>query len=224
HDLNPILREYRRASSAVIDASLAPLMRRHLTELETDLTAAGFGGELLVSTSIGGVMHVADAIRRPIYLTKSGPSMAPIAGHLYAAAEGLGESVIVCDAGGTTFDVSLVNKGDIKFTRDTWINGQFTGDCVGLSSVDVRSIGSAGGSIAWIDGGGLLRVGPHSAGAMPGPVCYGRGGTQPTVTDAALVLGYVDPGYFLGGRMKLDLEAAAASIQVLADQLGKDLP
>ena len=138
--------------------------------------------------------------------------MAPIAGHLDAAAEGLGASVIVCDAGGTTFDVSLVNDGVIKFTRDTWINGQFTGDCLGLSSVDVRSIGSGGGSIAWVDGAGMLCVGPHSAGAMPGPVCYGLGGKQPTVTDAALVLGYVDPDYFLGGRMKLDLEGARAAL------------
>jgi N-methylhydantoinase A len=223
HELNPILREYRRASSTVIDASLAPLMRKHLSELQTDLADAGFGGELLVSTSIGGVMHVEDAIKRPIYLTKSGPSMAPIAGHLYAAAEGLGASVIVCDAGGTTFDVSLVNDGIIKFTRDTWINGQFSGDCVGLSSVDVRSIGSGGGSIAWIDGGGMLRVGPHSAGAMPGPVCYGRGGLLPTVTDAALVLGYVDPEYFLGGRMKLDLEGARAALASLAADLGQTL-
>ncbi len=223
HQLNPILREYRRASSTVIDASLAPLMRRHLTELQADLEAARFAGQLLVSTSIGGVMHVADAIKGPIYLAKSGPSMAPIAGHLYAAAECLGDSVIVCDAGGTTFDVSLVNQGMVKFSRDTWINGQFTGDCVGLSSVDVRSIGSGGGSIAWIDNGGLLRVGPHSAGAMPGPVCYGRGGTEPTVTDAALILGYVDPDYFLGGRMKLDLPAARRAMEEIARRLGKNV-
>lgn len=223
HQLNPILREYRRASSTAIDTSLAPLMRRHLSELETDLAAAGFAGQLLVSTSIGGVMHIDDAVKRPIYLTKSGPSMAPIAGHLYAAAEGLGDSVIVCDAGGTTFDVSLVNDGVVKFTRDTWIGGQFSGDCVGLSSVDVRSIGSGGGSIAWIDGGGLLRVGPHSAGSVPGPVCYGRGGTEPTVTDAALVLGYVDPDYFLGGRMKLDLPAARAAMADLGRRLGQSV-
>jgi N-methylhydantoinase A len=223
HQLNPILREYRRASSAAIDASLAPLMRSHLSELESDLNAAGFRGQLLVSTSIGGVMRVDDAIRHPIYLTKSGPSMAPLAGYLYAAAENLGESVIVCDAGGTTFDVSLVHKGEIKFTRDTWIGGQFTGDCVGLSSVDVRSIGAGGGSIAWIDSGGLMRVGPHSAGAVPGPACYGSGGDQPTVTDAALVLGYVDPDYFLGGRMKLDIVAARAALRGIADKLGQDI-
>ena len=223
HQLNPILREYRRASATVIDASLAPLMRRHLGELERDLADAGFQGELLVSASFGGVLHVQDAIKRPIFLTKSGPAMAPIAGHLYAAAEDLGETVIVCDAGGTTFDVSLVRKGELKFTRDTWIGGQFAGDCLGLSSVDVRSIGAGGGSIAWIDSGGLLRVGPHSAGAVPGPICYGRGGTQPTVTDAALVLGYVDPDYFLGGRMTLDLAAASAAVAGLAEKLGQGI-
>ncbi|WP_019170168.1 hydantoinase B/oxoprolinase family protein [Pseudaminobacter salicylatoxidans] len=223
HELNPILREYRRASSTVIDASLAPLMRRHLGELKQDLFDAGFAGQLLVATSIGGVMHVEDAMKRPIYLTKSGPAMAPVAGHLYASAERLADSVIVCDAGGTTFDVSLVNKGEIKFSRDTWIGPQFSGDCVGLSSVDVRSIGSGGGSIAWIDNGGLLRVGPHSAGSVPGPACYGRGGTEATVTDAALALGYVDPDYFLGGRMKLDVEAARTAIARLAAQLGQEV-
>jgi N-methylhydantoinase A len=223
HQINPIFREYRRASSAAIDASLAPLMRNHLGELEKDLTTAGFRGQLLVSTSIGGVMRVEDAIRHPIYLTKSGPSMAPLAGYLYAAAENLGESVIVCDAGGTTFDVSLVHNGEVKFSRDTWIGGQFTGDCVGLSSVDVRSIGAGGGSIAWIDNGGLLRVGPHSAGAVPGPACYGRGGDQPTVTDAALVLGYVDPDYFLGGRMRLDVAAARVAISGIAAKIGRDV-
>jgi N-methylhydantoinase A/oxoprolinase/acetone carboxylase beta subunit/N-methylhydantoinase B/oxoprolinase/acetone carboxylase alpha subunit len=221
HQINPILREYRRASATVIDASLAPLMRKHLGELAQDLATAGFRGELLVSTSFGGVLHVEDAIKRPIYLTKSGPAMAPIAGHLYAAAEGAGDTVIVCDAGGTTFDVSLVRKGELKFTRDTWIGGEFSGDCLGLSSVDVRSIGAGGGSIAWIDNGGLLRVGPHSAGAMPGPVCYGRGGTLPTVTDAALVLGYVNPKYFLGGRMTLDLAAARAALAAIAAPLNQ---
>ncbi len=221
HRLNPILREYRRASATAIDASLAPVMRGHLTELDRDLRAAGFAGELLVSTSIGGVMHVEDVIARPIYLTKSGPAMAPVAGQIYAAAEGLGDLVIVCDAGGTTFDVSLVRGGELKYTRETWIGQHFTGDCLGMSSVDVRSIGAGGGSIAWIDSGGLLRVGPHSAGADPGPVCYGRGGTEPTVTDAATVLGYLDPAYFLGGRMQLDLAGAREVVGRIAERLGQ---
>ena len=220
HKVNPILREYRRASATAIEASLAPIMRTHLRNLHNDLRADGYRGELLVATSFGGVMHVEDIVERTVYMTKSGPAMAPVAGYTYAAAEGLGDSVIVCDAGGTSFDVSLVRKGEVKFTRETWLGGQFTGDCVGLSSVDVRSIGAGGGSIAWIDSGGLVRVGPQSAGAQPGPACYGRGGTEPTVTDAALVLGYVDPEYFLAGRMKLDIGAARAAIERLATPLG----
>lgn len=223
HRLNPILREYRRASASAIDASLAPVMRRHLRGLEEDLRAAGYRGEILVSTSVGGVMHMADVIERPIYMTKSGPAMAPVAGNVYAAAEGLGDLVIVTDAGGTTFDVSLTRQGALTYTRESWIGPQFTGDCLGMSSVDVRSIGAGGGSIAWIDTGGMLRVGPHSAGAVPGPVCYGRGGTEPTVTDAAAVLGYLDPAYFLGGRMQLDLQAAERAVAELAERLGQGM-
>lgn len=221
HRLNPVIREYRRASATAIDASLGPLMRRHLQQMEADLRAAGYGGELLISTSFGGVMHVQDVAARPIFLTKSGPAMAPVAGFTYADMEGLGSSIIVCDAGGTTFDVSLVQQGEIKFSRETWLGGRYTGDCLGMSSVDVRSIGAGGGSIAWIDSGGLLRVGPHSAGAKPGPACYGQGGTEATVTDAALVLGYLDPDYFLGGRMTLDAPAARAAVERIADQLGQ---
>ena len=223
HNVNPILREYRRASATAIEASLAPIMRSHLRDLESDLRADGYRGELLVATSFGGVMHVEDIVDRTVYMTKSGPAMAPVAGYTYAAAEGLGDSVIVCDAGGTSFDVSLVRKGDVKFSRETWLGGQFTGDCLGLASVDVRSIGAGGGSIAWIDSGGLLRVGPQSAGAQPGPACYGRGGSEPTVTDAALVLGYVDPEYFLAGRMKLDVGAARAAIGRVATPLGNSV-
>lgn len=223
HRLNPILREYRRASATAIDASLAPVMRRHLRGLEEDLRAAGYRGEILVSTSVGGVMHVADVIERPIYMTKSGPAMAPVAGNVYAAAEGLGDLVIVTDAGGTTFDVSLTHRGALTYSRESWIGAQFTGDCLGMSSVDVRSIGAGGGSIAWIDTGGMLRVGPHSAGAVPGPVCYGRGGTEPTMTDAAAVLGYLDPAYFLGGKMRLDLSAAGHAVTKLAEWLGQGM-
>ena len=223
HRLNPILREYRRASAAAIDASLAPVMRLHLRGLEEDLRATGYRGEILVSTSVGGVMHMADVIERPIYMTKSGPAMAPVAGNVYAAAEGLSDLVIVTDAGGTTFDVSLTRQGALTYTRESWIGARFTGDCLGMSSVDVRSIGAGGGSIAWIDTGGMLRVGPHSAGATPGPVCYGGGGTEPTVTDAAAVLGYLDPAYFLGGRMRLDLQAAERAVSKLAERLGQQM-
>jgi N-methylhydantoinase A len=222
HQLNPIIREYRRASSTVIDASLKPLMQRHLREIQSGLREAGFGGELLAATSFGGVMHMDDLIARPVFSVKSGPSMAPVAGRVYAEAELGVKDVIVCDTGGTSFDVSLIRDGAVVFTRETWLGEQFTGHLTGLSSVDARSIGSGGGSIAWVDPGGLLRVGPQSAGAEPGPACYGRGGTKPTVTDAAVVLGYIDPERFLGGRMKLDRAAAERAIAQLAAELETD--
>ena len=114
----------------------------------------------------------------------------------------------MADTGGTTYDVSLVRRGRIPWTRETWLGPPFTGHMTGFPSVDVQSIGAGGGSIAWVDAGGLLHVGPQSAGAMPGPACYGRGGTDATVTDAAVVLGYLDPAAFLGGAMPLDPEAA----------------
>ena len=218
HRLNPIIREYRRASSAAIDASLKPLMQRHLRRMEDDLAAAGFGGELVVVTSFGGVLGLDDVATRPIYSVNSGPAMAPVAGKVYA---GESRNAIVCDMGGTSFDVSVIRDGYIKFTRETWLGGAFTGHMTGLSSVDVKSIGAGGGSIAWLDSGGLLRVGPQSAGAVPGPAAYGLGGTEPTVTDAAVVLGFIDPDYFLGGRIALDAERAREAVQrTIAGPLG----
>jgi N-methylhydantoinase A len=221
HRLNPIIREYRRASSTAIDASLKPLMQGHLDEMAADLRLAGFAGEVLVGTSFGGVLGVNDVATRPIYSVNSAPAMAPVAGRVYAPEE---RNVIVCDMGGTSFDVSLVRDGYIKFTRETWLGGQFTGHMTGLSAVDIKNIGAGGGSIAWIDPGGLLRVGPQSAGAQPGPACYLSGGIEPTVTDAAVVLGYIDPDYFLGGRMRLSAQAARDVVtRHLAEPLGMDV-
>lgn len=221
HQVNPIAREYRRASSAAIDASLKPLMQRHLREMDADLRAAGLAGELLPAISLGGVMHIEGVIERPIHMVRSGPSLAPILGQVTGLAETGATEVIVCDTGGTSFDVSLVRNGRPVFGRDTWLGPRYVGHLTGLSSVDARSIGSGGGSIARVDAGGLLCVGPESAGADPGPACYGRGGTQPTTTDAALLLGYLDPEYFNGGRMRLDLAASRRAIEPLAAQLGK---
>jgi N-methylhydantoinase A len=220
HQLVPILREYRRASATAIDASLKPLMQQHLREMRADLHAAGFDGTLLVSTSVGGCMGVDDVIARPVHTLKSGPAMAPVAGRAYAALEGAGGNAIVCDTGGTTFDVALVRDAALVYTRDSWLGPRWLGDIIGTSTVDVRSIGAGGGSIAWADAGGLLRVGPQSAGSVPGPACYGRGGTAPTVTDAALVLGYINPAYFNGGRLALDAAAAHRVIGELAAQFG----
>jgi len=213
HVLNPILREYRRASSTCIDASLKPLMNRYLGGLSDRLAGAGFSGRLLMLTSQGGVMDVRDLIAAPIHAIGSGPSMAPIAGRHFARADAKAETAIVADTGGTTYDVSLVRRGTIPMTPETWIGQRYRGHIVGFPSVDVKSIGAGGGSIAWVDDGGLLHVGPESAGAVPGPACYGRGGEQPTVTDASLILGHIDPAYFLGGAMKLDAARAERAVR-----------
>ncbi|HTZ87088.1 MAG TPA: hydantoinase/oxoprolinase family protein [Solirubrobacteraceae bacterium] len=223
HALNPTLREYRRASSAAIDASLKPLMTTYLDSLEGRLRAEGFAGRLLMVTSSGGVVDAADMAAAPIHSINSGPAMAPLAGRHYAALDGGSESAVVADTGGTSYDVTLVRRGRIPVTRETWLGLEYEGHITGFPAVDVRSVGAGGGSIAWIDAGGLLHVGPQSAGAAPGPVCYQRGGTQPTVTDACVALGYIDPDYFLGGTMELDAEGARRAIaEQVAEPLGLD--
>jgi len=223
HRLLPIMREYRRASATAIDASLKPLMQSHLREMEQDLRSVGYAGEILISTSAGGCMHVAEISERPIHTLKSGPAMAPVAALSYAKAEALNQNIIVCDTGGTTFDVGLVRDGNLVHTRDTWLGARWVGELISMSTVDIRSIGAGGGSVAWIDDGGLLRVGPHSAGSVPGPASYGAGGIHPTVTDAAVVLGYIDPEFFAGGRIPLDSIAADRVVGDLAVKLGRPL-
>lgn len=221
HALNPTLREYRRASATAIDASLKPLMTRYLGGLEQRLRGAGFNGRLLVLTSQGGAMDAATLGQTPIHAINSGPSLAPIAGRYYGRAEGNPRNVVVADTGGTTFDVSLVRDGEIPWTRETWIGKPYLGHMTGFPSVDVKSVGAGGGSIAHVDRGGVLHVGPRSAGSIPGPVCYGRGGVEPTVTDACVALGYIDPDYFLGGALKLDARAARQAVDThVAQKLG----
>ena len=210
HGLNPVIREYRRAAGAAIDASLKPLMQSHLKALTADLREGGFGGELLVLTSIGGVRDAEDITEQPIYSVNSGPSMAPIGAAAYLPSDA---TAIVTDVGGTTFDVTVLREGEPATTRDTWLGERFVSDLTGLSAVDVRSIGAGGGSIAHVDRAGMLHVGPRSAGSVPGPACYCAGGQEPTVTDAALVLGYIDAAFFLAGRMALDVEAARRVIE-----------
>jgi len=224
HQLNPILREYRRASSAAIDASLKPLMSAYLSGLRRRLTDAGFKGRLLMLTSQGGVMDFEELAGAPIHAIGSGPSMAPVAGRRYARLDVGADTAIVADTGGTTFDVSLVRGGVLPMTPETWIGQRYRGHIVGFPSVDVKSVGAGGGSIAWVDSGGLLHVGPQSAGAVPGPACYGKGGDKPTLTDAALILGYIDPDFFLGGLMSLKPGLALRAItHHVARPLGLDV-
>ncbi|MEO3830023.1 hydantoinase/oxoprolinase family protein [Actinomadura sp. B10D3] len=224
HQVNPCVREYRRASATAIDASLKPLMTAYISGLQGRLRDAGFTGRVLMVTSAGGALDADDVARAPIHSLNSGPAMAPVAGRYFADLDAAAPMAIVADTGGTSYDVSVVRNGRIPWTRESWIGEPFRGHMTGFPSVDVRSVGAGGGSIAWVDGGGLLHVGPQSAGAVPGPVCYGRGGTRPTMTDACLVLGYLDPGYFLGGRSALDLDAARAAIrEQIAEPLGLDV-
>jgi N-methylhydantoinase A len=224
HQLLPILREFRRASATAINASLRPRMARHLADMERHLRELGYRGAILVSTSTGGCMEVPLLVDQPVHLVKSGPAMAPVAAREYALREHDQRDIIVCDTGGTTFDVGMIRDGDLVRTRETWLGPRFTGELLSLSSVDVRSVGAGGGSIAWIDEAGLLRVGPQSAGSEPGPACYGRAGTDATVTDAALIAGYLAPDGFLGGRMRLDVEAARSAVSAVAETLGRSLP
>jgi N-methylhydantoinase A len=217
HELNPILREYRRASSTAIDASLKPVMTQYLSRLEEALEGEGFRGRLLMVTSGGGVLDANAVAAAPIHSLASGPAMAPVAGRWFAEIEADVDTAIVADTGGTSYDVSVVRRGQIPRTEEKWIGADITG----FPAIDVKSIGAGGGSIAWVDQGGLLHVGPESAGAVPGPACYARGGTRPTLTDACVALGYLDSQFFLGGSLTLDVAKADEVIESeLADPLG----
>ncbi len=212
HELNPIPREYRRMISTAIDASLHPIIGTYVGELQSALRESGYRNALLLANCIGGMMPPEEMIRRPIYSVMSGPTLAPIG----AADLSKERDVIVIDMGGTTFDVSAIRDGRLVVSPEA----MFGHDRLGIPKVDVRSIGAGGGSIAWVDAGGLLKVGPRSAGARPGPACYGQGGAEATVTDANVVLGIIDPGYYLGGRFRLDRPAAEAAVGRIADALG----
>src|ERR1700722_14776078 len=162
HRTNPIVREYRRASGTSIDASLKPLMQHHLPEIAAGLQSEGFAGELLAASSAGGVVPMSVLIDSPLWSVRSGPSLAPVAARTVAQAETGSADVIVCDTGGTSFAASLIRGGDLVFTAETWLGEPFAGHLTGLSSVDVRSIGAGGGSIAWVDPGGVLGGGPET--------------------------------------------------------------
>lgn len=222
HQLNSCVREYRRISAAAIDVSLKPLMGKYLGSLTEKLNAVGFAGKVYVLTSQGGMMDAGELAKAPIHAINSGPSMAPIAGRHYVLAEGDADNAIIADTGGTTYDISLVRDGRIPVGQELWIGEPYIGHMTGFPSVDVRSIGAGGGSIAWVDEGGMLHVGPKSAGADPGPACYGKGSELPTLTDACLILGYIDAEYFLGGKMRLDVGAADRAIVSLGKTLKLD--
>ena len=216
YEVLPKWKEYERASTTIADAYIKPLLRRYLKALETRLDTANIGATTAMIKSNGGQMSPAAAADRPIHLTISGPTGGVVASRAVAAELDLNH-VVTLDMGGTSTDCSTIVEHDISFTTDFEIA---FGLPVQIPMLDIRTIGAGGGSIAWLDKGGMLRVGPQSAGAMPGPACYQRGGTAPTVTDANLVLGRIDPDQFLGGEMQLSRDAAEQALASVGDAIG----
>ncbi len=214
-DVSAEIREYERTSTTVLNALLVPVVRGYLDQLRRRMAERGLAARLLLVQSNGGVCSAAVAAAQPVRLLLSGPSGGALAASRTAAALGL-DSVVGIDMGGTSFDVCVVDGGRVT----QMMQGEVDGLPVRLPMLEIRTVGSGGGSIAAVDDAGRFSVGPHSAGARPGPACYGRGGTRPTVTDANLLLGRLDAGFFLGGALPLDAGAARAA---LAAEVGTPL-
>jgi len=207
HEIAAEWREFERTSTTVLNAFIQPTVRRYLRLIQEELNKAGHRRPLAIMQSNGGVMDMRTAGDKPIRTLMSGPAGGVIGAKFLCDQLGYG-NVICTDVGGTTYDVAIIEDGTILERSQTEVAGRPILGAV----IDVTSIGAGGGSIAWLDHRNGLQVGPRSAGASPGPVCFGAGGTEPTVTDAHLVLGRLDPDYFLGGRLKLDRQAAARAI------------
>jgi len=218
HRLSGEYRDYERTSTTVVDAFVRGRMARYLDHVETNLSASGFPGTCLITRSGGGSMPFADATQRSFETIMSGPVGGAQGGAELSRMAGLGD-LITADVGGTSFDTSLIVNGAPKLLYQ----GEVDGMPVQSPWMDVRSIGAGGGSIAYVDHGGLLQVGPHSAGAVPGPASYGRGGAEPTVTDALLCLGMLGEGRLASGLM-LDRGLAEAALQPLANKLSYNAP
>lgn len=218
-EILPQVRFYERTSTTALNAGVGPILERYLRNLAARLAEARYRGVLLIMQSNGGVASPAAVSRRAATTLLSGPAAAPAAGLACMAASGQ-RSFITVDMGGTSFDAALVRNGQPSVTTSGTVNGY----ALAFPSMEINTIGAGGGSVAWIDGGGLLRMGPQSAGADPGPACYGRGGVEPTCTDANLVLGFLSPEYFAGGRIRLDLAAAQSAIRErIATRMGTDV-
>ena len=215
----PQFREFERFTTALMSAFVGPGTGRYLERLDGALQAAGVKGELHVMMSSGGVASVRAAAERPVTLLLSGPAAGILGGQWAGALSGR-DRLITFDVGGTSADIGIVTPDGVAeaSARDTWVGGY----PLLVPMLDVHAIGAGGGSIAFVDEGGAFRVGPRSAKARPGPACYGHGGTEPTISDAHLALGRLDPERFLSGRMRLDRTAADAAIAPLAAELGMD--
>jgi N-methylhydantoinase A len=214
HEVLPRFREYERSSTTVIDAYLSPLLGRYLGSLADAATSEGLP-EPEIMRSSGGVAPWREAARQGAWSVLSGPAGGAVGAGLLARISGDGDAIGL-DMGGTSCDVCVVERGRVRQTESRTIAGRV----IQLPTVDVHTVGAGGGSIGWRDHGGALRTGPRSAGADPGPACYGRGGTEPTVTDANLMLGRLAPDSALAGGVALDADAAAAAVGRLARELG----
>jgi len=214
----PQIREYERMSTTVANAYVGPKLTVYLSNLEKSLRSDGLGRAFYVTASNGGVMTAETAIRQASATLLSGPAAGAV-GAVFFAGLLKRENLILMDMGGTSFDVTLVSAGRVTLSTE----GEIAGYRIAKPMIDINTIGAGGGSIAWLDKGGMLKVGPASAGSDPGPVCYDLGGDKPTVTDANLILGYLNKDYFLGGEMAVDTEKAGAAIRrEIADPLGMD--
>lgn len=228
HEVLPRIQEYERTSTTVIDAYVGPVVGRYLEEMEAGLAALGLAAPLLVMQSNGGSMSAGTARRRAAHLVESGPA----AGAIAAAALGLQTGqrrLLALDMGGTTAKAAFVQDGVVPLTAEAEIGAGVTvsnrlnrggGYVLALPSVDLVEVGAGGGSLLWVDAGGALSVGPQSAGAAPGPACYGAGSTDPTLTDANVVLGYLNPHWLVGGALRLDASAARRAVGNVATVLG----
>ncbi|EGW40781.1 hydantoinase/oxoprolinase family protein [Desulfosporosinus sp. OT] len=215
-ELSSQLGEYERTTTTVLNARLSPVLSHYLQDLRTHLRDQGLRVPISIAQNNGGLTDLEQASRRAVHSLFSGPAGGVKGGWALAREQGLSE-LVVADMGGTSFDVSLIRQGEMEMTPQAEIAGY----PVQLPMLDIHTVGAGGGSIAWLDKGGMLRVGPQSAGAKPGPICYGLGGQEPTITDAALIMGLLDSSDFLGGRMPLDAQLAYQAIETkIARPLG----
>lgn len=212
-------REFERGMTTILNAYLAPVVERWIGDLQRELTTRQFAGEIVLTKSDGGGLTAESAKSSAINMLLSGPAGGVIGGAYMATLIGQ-PNLITMDVGGTSFDIAMIKGGEAAVQRETKVSGY----PILISNLDIRTIGAGGGSLAKIDRAGALQVGPESAGAVPGPMCYGRGGAQPTVTDALLINGFIDPENFLGGTISLDLNAATNGItEQIARPLGLEL-
>ena len=219
-EILPIIREYERLSTTAVNAYIMPIMQSYLLNLRDKLKSRGFTKEYYLMQSSGGIMSSEVAAFRPVYTIDSGPAAGVTAAAQLGAMLGFTD-IISFDMGGTTTKVCVVHEGKPSITTQFWADGKYF---IGAPVMDMVEIGAGGGSIVWLDRSGSVHIGPQSAGARPGPACYKLGGTEATITDADMTLGYINPGYFLGGDMTVDVESSKSAIrEKVADKLGMSI-